>query len=438
MRQLIQKHIQLTVLIVSWGVSSAGAQNTPVGNESLSALIQLGLGKSAAGIAARSDVRLNEATETATGRGQYVPQISLGASYQQFKYDRLKDDGTGKLISNDGQNTSLSLTLSYDLQKLFGSESELARQAADSSHLQEKLTSRDIIRNVKKSYATIKETRAEIAEYEKLISQFTKADAVLAKQKKMGVYNELERQQFHAQQSAFYSELQTRKADLEAAYFQLATLTDTDVEQIKIYFDKAPVKTEMVFAGKSEQQLEKVNTLQDEEVLQNLSKEYDASKLEYDKTTGWALPTVYVKGMRDNPTMPSSDGPQTVAEVGVTFPLEGFFTRSSQNSVLGAKAERARALYEKSVSEYRNQIKLNILNLRRYTSLEVPLEQTRTETEKLLDKSFLYYSQKRIDVLGTIDIFQKYLQAVKNCLTNQMQIEWTDAELEYLVGGVKI
>lgn len=284
----------------------------------------------------------------------------------------------------------------------------------------------------------IKETRAEIAEYEKLISQFTKADSILAQQKKIGLYNELERQQFHAQQSAFNSELQTRKADLDAAYFQLATLTDTDVARIKEYFKKAPAKTEMVFATKSEEQLEKINTLQDDEVVANLSKDYDASKLEYDKTTGWALPTVYVKGTRDNPTMPSSDGPQTVAEVGVTFPLEGFLTRSSQNSVLSAKTERTRVLYEKSVSEYRNQIKLNILNMRRYKSLVAPLEQTRAETEKLLDKSFLFYSQKRIDVLGTIDIFQKYLQAAKNSLGNQMQIELTDAELEYLVGGVKI
>lgn len=60
---------------------------------------------------------------------------------------------------------------------------------------------------------------------------------------------------------------------------------------------------------------------------------------------------------------------------------------------------------------------------------------TRTEIKDLLDKSFLYYSQKRIDVLGTLDIFQKYLQATTNSLMNDLQIQMIDSELEYLVGG---
>lgn len=109
MRQLIRKQSQITGLVLLLSVCSAGAENAPVGTESLAALIQLGLAKSAAGISAKSDVRLQEAAENAAGRTQYVPQISLGASYQQFKYDRLHDDGTGNLISNDGHNTSVSL-----------------------------------------------------------------------------------------------------------------------------------------------------------------------------------------------------------------------------------------------------------------------------------------------------------------------------------------
>jgi hypothetical protein len=47
----------------------------------------------------------------------------------------------------------------------------------------------------------------------------------------------------------------------------------------------------------------------------------------------------------------------------------------------------------------------------------------------------LFYSQKRLDVLGTLDIFSKYLQAARNFYQNELQLKSSDADLEYLVGG---
>jgi outer membrane protein TolC len=301
--------------------------------------------------------------------------------------------------------------------------------------IQEKITTREVIRNVKKGYFSIAEIRAEIEELNKLIVLFEKIDGILNKQKKIGIDNTIERKQFQIQKSILTSDLQTRTSDLEMAYAQLSLSTNIDVEKLKSLTTEIAVVSDLHFASQSGLDPEKMATFEDKEILENLGRDYSLAKLDYDKYSSLPMPTIYVKGSRETPTMPSSEGPQTITEVGISIPLDSFFTRSAQKSALGAKAQKGELLYQKALLDYRNQIRLNILNLNRFKNQSKALDETRTETKGLLDKSFLYFSQKRIDVLGTLDIFQKYLQAARNSLTNNLQIQQTDTELEYLIGG---
>lgn len=407
-------------------------------SSSFSSFLEYSLKNSLDRSAAGSESRYQEFSESASSKSQYIPQINLSASYQKLSYDRLRDNGSGALISNNGQNTSLGLTATYDLQKLLGADSELAKKTSYYAKLQEKILTRDVIRNIKKTFFTYLEIKAEIDELNKLISLFAKIDDILQKQKKLGINNEIEIQQFKIQSNILNSDLQSRMADLEAIYFQLSSFVSTDVAIIIEKINKITDTPQLHFVGNSNVDPEKLSKIEDQEMIENLSRDYNLSKLEYDKFNSITLPSVYVKGSRDLPTTPSSDGPLTTAEVGVSIPLDSFFTRGTQKSQLGAKSEKNQVLREKALFEYRNQIRMNVANLIRFKTQAATLDKANEETKKLLNKSFLFYSQKKLDALGTLDIFQKYLQATRNSLLNKLQLETTDAELEYLVGGVSL
>ena len=420
-------------LIAMSALASGSVQANDTDNTSLSSLIQLGLQNSIDQSASRLESKSQDKNETLISRTQNIPQINLTASYQKYHYDSLYDKG-GQLVSNDGQRPAFGVTVSYDLQKLLNADSALARQSAQLAKIQEKISGRDVIRNIKKGYYGIVEIQAEVEELTKLIGLFSRIDDILQKQKRMGIYNEIERKQFQVQKSILDSDLQTRSSDLEAAYFQLSLVMNVSVDTLKDRVPKIKTTSNLHFA-QSKFSPEKLSALNDQEILANLSGSYNLAKMEYDNFHSMALPTVYVRQSREMPTMPSSDGYQNITEVGLSFPIDSFFTRSAQKSQLGAKAEKAEVLFQKTLLDYRNQIRLNTMNMNRYQGQTHQLEETRKEAKGLLDKSFLFYSQKRIDVLGTLDIFQKYLQATRNVLINSLQIQNIDAELEYLVGG---
>ena len=401
---------------------------------SLASLIQLGLENSFDRSAARLETKSQDKNETFVSRTQNIPQINLTASYQKYHYDSLYETAGGNLVNNDGQRPAFGITVSYDLQKLLNADLALSKESYKLAKIQEKIAQRDVIRNVKKGYYAIIEIHSEIEELNKLIALFSRIDGILQKQKRIGIYNEIERKQFQVQQSILNSDLQTRTADLEAAYFQLSLVMNVGVELLKDRIPKIKMPTDLHFA-QSKFSSDKLLALNDQDVVANLSGSYSLAKMEYDNFHSMALPTVYVRESREMPTMPSSDGYQNITEVGLSFPIDSLFTRSAQKSQLGAKAEKAEILFQKALLDYRNQIRLNAMNMSRYQGQSAQLEATRKETKGLLDKSFLFYSQKRIDVLGTLDIFQKYLQAARNVLNNDLQIQMIDAELEYLVGG---
>jgi outer membrane protein TolC len=402
---------------------------------SLSDLIELGLKNSLAPASARMEVDFQKQTESATSGGQKIPSLSLSASYGRYIYDQPYITTTGTPESNNGQRTALSLTISYDLQKLFSGESAIAKQTTYLAKIQEKITVRDVVRNVKIGYFSITEIRDELVELNKLILLFERIDGILQKQKKIGIDNTIERKQFQIQKSILASDLEARMSDLDAAYSQLSLTTNIEVEKLKELIPNISKVPELHFANQKNLNAEKVASIEDFEILENLGRDYSLAKLDYEKYNSLALPNIYIKGSRENPTMPSAEGPQTITEVGISLSLDSFFSRTYQKSALGAKAQKLELLYKKSLLDYRNQIRLNVRNLNRLKTQTASLEMTRTETKSLIDKSFLYYSQRRLDVLGVLDIFQKYLQAAKNSLTNKRQIQMADAELEYLVGG---
>lgn len=400
-----------------------------------SSLLQYGLEKSPDSKSSQLETRHQEAGVRATSRLRSLPQISLSASYQTLKYDRLKDDGTGKFVSNDGNNTSFGISVSYDLQKLFGPEGALAALALDQAKIQEKIAKRDLVRTIKKSFFLISMIKSDISEINKVIANFSKIDAILQKQKNIGVNNEIERQQFNIQQSLFNNDLQTRQSDLDAAYSQLSTILDMPAMEIQNKIDKIKDRPQLVFSNRTITNASELTKLENKEIINNLGKDYNLSKLEYEKFSSTAMPTVFARVGRDSPTMFSSDGPQNITEIGISIPIDGFFTRSDQKAQLSARADRNRVQFEKSMSDYKNQIKLNFSNLARFKNQASALDQTLNETKKLMDKSFLYYSQKRLDVLGVMDVLQKYIQTSRNHLVNEWQIQSIDADLEYLVGG---
>lgn len=415
-----------------------GPDKQVITESSFSSLIQLGMENSLDYSSARLEAQVQESNEKSVSRSRIFPQIGLSASYQSLTFDRLKDDGTGKLISNNGQNVSYGVTISYDLQKLFGPEADLAKNAMNNSKIQEKIAVRDLIRNIKKNYFLINQIQNDIVEVNKVIGNFSKIDSILQKQKNIGIKNEIERQQFKVQQSIFDSDRQAKLSDLDSAYFQLATVLNIDVANLKQRLEKIKDKPPGVFSKRSILNPTDFSNREYKEMIDNLSRDYNLSKLEYEKFNSLGLPVVYVKAGRDNPTMASSDGPQNVTEIGITIPIDSFFTRSDQKVLLSGRAEKNRVLFEKVLSEYKNQISLNILNLNRFKSQSESLGQTLVETKKLFEKTFFYYSQKRLDVLGVMDVFQKYLQASRNSLVNEWQIQTVDAELEYLVGGANL
>lgn len=435
------KNLFFVIILMFTSFSFAGKTESPAAPAtSLSSLIQFGLENSLDSLAVRAETRYQQSNGKVVNQNRLIPQINLSASYQKIFYDRLRDDGsgTGRLVSNNGQNTPVSLTLSYDLQKLFGPDSELVKQSIYNARLQEKIIARDIIRSIKKSYFTIIEIQTEIEELNKLIGLFERIENILQKQKKIGISNELERQQFQVQQSILDTDLQTRKSDLDAVYFQLSTVVNLDISALKDRLSLITDKTEYYIPGSAQFDSEHMAKLKDYEMLENLGRDYNIAKLEYDKFNSVPLPSFFLKGSRDSSSVLSSDGPQTTTEIGITIPLDSLFNRPAQKSQLGAKSEKTQAIFQKALLDYRNQIRLNMINLIRFKNQTESLKQTRNQTKKLLDKSFLYYSQRRIDVLGTLDIFQKYLQAARNSLLSELQMRTTDAELEYLVGGASL
>lgn len=397
----------------------------------LRGLIEAGLEKSPDTKVSQSEEDLQKENATLARVQKFTPQLDLAASYQNFKFSQ-PYIGINGPTSNNGDNPNISLTLTYDLQKVFGPESALAAEGLYFSKIQKKLVQRDIIRNIKKTYFAILEIEKEKTELNAMISQFDKTNGILKRQRALGLNNSLEMEQFNIQRNILSSDLEGRVAEEEGLYLTLSNLTTLDVKTLKNQVTTADSDSGNL---NSIPQISDVDSYSDKAILDSLSHDYNSAKLEYDGFIGFPLPQVFVREQRQWPTFPSSDGPNTMDEVGISIPLGDFLVRGQTKSQLKSKTLKAQSQMEKSIADYKTMLKTAITNRTLLKSQEKGLLSTEDQSKKLMDKAFKLYSQKRIDSLGTLDIFQKYLQSSRAVLANHLLIQNAEADLEYLSGN---
>lgn len=399
---------------------------------SLSDLINLGLKHSYDQKAAHLDVETSKATEISVSRNQYIPQLSINGSLQKYNYDSLYRKN-GVLVSNNGSQPTFGLTLSYNLQNLYNANKAVAHKSIYLSKLRREITKRNIIRQIKIGYYTIVEIQAEVDILKKLIRFFSKVDDVLQKVKKVGVYNEIQREQFKIQQSILRNKLQVRQSHLASAYLQLSLAMNISKEELehKIPHVKSLPTLSYATAGYSNDELLKK---EDSVIMDNLGGSYSLARVQYENYKKGALPQVYIKGMRQLPNMPSSNGHYSAISVGVNFPIDAFFKRSAEKSKLKFKMTKEEALFNKALLNYRNQIRLSKTNLDIYKGQVKHLDEGLYEAQDLFDDAFRFYSQKRINALDVLNISQNYFTASRNVLNNKLQIQIYDTQLEYLLG----
>ncbi|MBX2994868.1 MAG: TolC family protein [Bdellovibrionaceae bacterium] len=397
-------------------------------------LIQAALERSPDLAAARSESEVQALSVKSAKQSKYIPQVSFGASSGHLHFDRSQTDANGNEVSNDGRTSSVSAAASFDLQKLFGPEAEIAAQSQKASELQTEITRRGIVRDVKKAYFSIVEIQNEITAFRAALDKFGRVSGVLDREKSVGVDTRLSRGQFQVQRDLVEADLLVRTADLDLAYAQLAAILAEPVDETIKRFSNAAEPGELQFASVVAR---KEEVLGDPLLIKVLQADAELASSEAEGYLSVPLPIVYAKIQRDHSTVFTSDGPQTLMEAGISLPLDGFVTRRTQKSLLNAKAQRASFTVNRRVLDYNNQVRLQSAQLQRSIDASKGFEAAEQASRTLLDQAFRFYAQKRLDAIGTTDLFQKHLQAVRNRLANRLVMQSADAELEYLTGGAR-
>jgi hypothetical protein len=400
---------------------------------SLTTLIELGLQHSSEVVLSESETKIQKNKLALSKTNRILPQLDLSASYQQHTYDRSYNQN-GNLVSNDGRNPTLGLIVTYDLKQFFGAESALNTQQEIYAKVQEKITKRSVVRQIKQNFYSLKEIGSELLVLQQQIKLFSKIENILGRQTRLGVYNNPDRQQFQVQKGLLEADVQARNRDQDVIYFSLSDLTHISVTELKERIPAIKIEPALHYANSKAITVDAVDRLEDKTIIEGLGREYNVARLEYDRFKTFALPLVFLKYLRESPTMPSGDGPQQTAEIGLSIPLNTFFIAGKEKSILQSQIDKNRLLMEKNIFEYKNSIRLGLINLLKFKEEKKNLIFIKEQSEKLLGKAFLLLSQKRIDVVGTLDIFQKHLSSSRALLQNELQIKTLDAQLEYLLG----
>ncbi|MBV6493807.1 MAG: hypothetical protein LDLANPLL_01830 [Turneriella sp.] len=380
-----------------------------------------------------ADVSLQKATSSTVNIQRLVPQIDVFASFQRLNYDNLFLRN-GEYVNNNGNNPTAGIGLSYDLQRLFGPESSLAEESSRHSIIQSKISRRNVVRTVKKSYLLLRHIESELELLRKISSDFDRVGNILRRQKSLGVFVDVENSQFRVQKEFLASELKAKGTEKAAVYFAFSSLMNISYAEAEQVLNSISDGPNLVFAQK--ENLDSLSLTEDATMLAGLSHEYNLTKLEYESYQSYPLPTAFIRSFHQWTSIPSIPaGPNQLTEAGVTFPISGFVTRREHKQELQEKANKSRTVMEKNILEYKNTVRLTITQLQHYMSERSGLETLRHETDKALQKSFQYYAQKRVDTLTILDLFMKSLQAARLQQFNRLHIETLDAELEYLLGG---
>jgi outer membrane protein TolC len=401
---------------------------------SLDWIIDYGLSHSSDVLASKAETQIQQSLSEETRRGSNWPKTDFGASFQSRTYERPFLLG-GEPRSNNGSNPIFGLTVAYDLQKILGSQIALTTERVRYAKIQEIITRRDTVRSIKKAYFTIQAIESNIAVMKKIIGLFDRINNILEKQRSLGVKIDIERRQFNVQKNLLAADLSSVELDEDAAYNMLSSASRLPLAEARARIGQNQTAPKLRYASRSDLDPKLVDSLSDGAILESLGRDYTLARIEKEKFVKPLWPVVYGKISHEAPTMLSADGPQTILEVGISIPIDTLYTKNLEKSRLLSQEQKAQALFEKSVQDYRNNVRFSIESLQKLKAKSMFFGKTRDEAKELLENSFLYYAQKRIDVIATLDIFQKYLQSERQVLANDLQIQSLDADLEYLIGS---
>jgi hypothetical protein len=401
-------------------------------------LIQLAIENSTEAITAQAEVKFQEAVRANTKTIRYTPQLDVYSSEQKYNYDRAYFYN-GQHVVNKGTNRIYGATLTFDLQKLFGPELGVASENLQLSRIQNNISQRNVVRVVKKTLALKLQIEAEIRDIVETLKSFQKVEGILKRQSSLGVYTDVEVHQLIEQRGFLEADLITKKTELDSVYFTFSRLINRSIDEVKALLEPTVVFPPLIFATKKELDPKIFSALSDQDMLTSLGRDYYSAKKEASSYSTLQLPALYVKTFHQNPTMPSSQssGGYGVTEVGVTINLSGFLLRNSQKNELNAKKTKFEMLMNNNIRDYRNSISLTVNQLNQFLKQDEALRKLQGDANKTFAKSFTYYSQKRIDTLTLLDLTQKRLLASQRFHFNKLQINYLDAELEYLVGGAR-
>jgi outer membrane protein TolC len=364
---------------------------------------------------------------------RWMPQIDIYSSMQTYQYDQSRIARAGGFITNSGTNPVFGASVSYDLSKLIGPETQIAKEQEEHSRLKDVISKRNIVRMVKKNYYLFVSVEQEIASLESLLHYYGKIGGLLTRQSSLGINNEIESQQYKIQKGFLESDLAAKKTELDSIFSTFTTLMNSPREMVKTTIERLP--REKLHRAITEEKLAEILARDDKEMIESLSADYSLAKAELDTFKSYPLPVVYLRTIRQNPSMPSFQGPSQMAEVGLSLNVTSFFTRREQKQEFEDNLNKAVSLRQKNLLDYRNSIRLTVDQMKHQLEQEKALQHLRKDLDQTLQRSFSYYTQKRMDTLTILDLAQKSLLAAQRSELSTFQIQSLDAELEYLVGA---
>ena len=371
-----------------------------------------------------AEVKIQSTMSSIAEKLKNLPQIDVFGTYQNATYFENHINKNGTLVPNSGTNRIYGASVSYDLQKLFGPESTIARGHAEHSEILDRISKLNVKRLVRKSFALYEQLRAELKDIEDSLQFMDKVQGIINKSNKMGVFNEIETGQYKIQKDFLLADRETKNHELDAVYSGFGLLLNLPVDEIRpILGHLKSDASQSELAGNTESV-----------VRQGLGADYHLAKLELDSYQAIPLPTVFVRSFYQDPTIPSFQGPSHFTEYGLTFNVTNLFVRSSHKTELQERVAKTLTLKRKNELDYENSVRLAEDQKKHFQNEAKFLMALKAETEAMLKKSFLYYSQKRIDTLTLIDMSQKNLLASQRLLLNKYHQSLIDADLEYFLG----
>lgn len=371
-----------------------------------------------------AEVKIQSTMSSIADKLKKLPQIDVYGTYQDATYYENRIPRNGTLITNSGTNRIFGASVSYDLQKLFGPENVVARGHAEHSEVLDHVSKLNIRRVARKSLALFLQIRNELKEIEENLSFMNKVQEIIARSKKMGVFNEIETGQYKIQKDFLLADRETKNHELDAVYAGIGLLMNLPVDEVKPVLNNLRIDDSRIDISRSNETV----------VQRSLGADYHLAKLELDSYQTVPLPTLFVRSFYQDPTIPSFQGKNHFTEYGLTFNLTNLFIRSSHKAELQEKVAKTMALKRKNELDYENNVKLAEDQKKHFQNEAKFLNALKAETTSMLKKSFLYYSQRRIDILTLMDISQKNLQASQRLLLNQYHQSLIDADLEYYFG----